>query len=156
MTSPFGLVLWSTDIGALAGFLHEVAGVETIAQYPGMAELDAAGVPVTLLDEDADRGHPWWDALNQDGIARGVGVILRLQVRDVPAAFARAHELGGGTVLPPHDLDETRECQVLGPDGFLCALWQPLTASLPPIAAANIRRDPFRSKPSLGNIIRRR
>jgi catechol 2,3-dioxygenase-like lactoylglutathione lyase family enzyme len=157
MTSPFGLVLWTTDISSLAGFLAEVGGVTVVAQHPGMAELDAGGVHLTLVEDEADRGHPWWDALSQDGIARGVGVILRFEVADVLDAYATAQDLGGGAVLPPHDLEGTRECQVLGPDGYLCSLWQPRTIGMAPLTGIPaIRRDPTRSKPRLGGIIRRR
>ena len=51
-----GLVLWTTDIGALSRFLVDVAGFEVVREFPGFARLHAWNAVVELhSDDDADR-----------------------------------------------------------------------------------------------------
>jgi hypothetical protein len=119
----FGLVLWSTDIGALSRFLVEVAGLVLIAQHPGFAAMEAEGLRVEIHGDDAYRGHPWYDALRKEGMARGIGAELRVRVDDVERAYRRAIQLGGLVMYQPYVDDGRVECQVLAPDGYLLSLW---------------------------------
>ncbi len=121
--SAFGLVLWTTDIPALAGFLQQAAGMTVVELHPGYASLRAGATSIALHADESYRGHPWYDALHREGAARGIGAELRVQVADVAAAYATALRLGGLAVQPPYDDDGVRECQVMGPDGYLISLW---------------------------------
>ncbi|MBI5946522.1 MAG: hypothetical protein HY875_00095 [Chloroflexi bacterium] len=119
----FGLVLWTTDIPALAGFLQQAGGMTLLEQHPGYASLRAGATTIALHADESYRGHPWYDALRREGAARGIGAELRVRVADVATAYATALRLGGQAVQPPYDDAGIRECQVMGPDGYLVSLW---------------------------------
>lgn len=154
-TSSVGLVLWTTDIAGLASFLVNAAGAVLTAQHPGFARVSLGDTSIGLQADEASPGHPWFDALVSDGITRGVGIELRLQVPDVVAAHAIAEAQGAVTVLEPFDTEETRECQVMGPDGYLFTLWQPAASDLPPIGPPR-RRSTFGRMPTSRNTTVRR
>ena len=120
----FGIILWSTDVFALATFLEEVAGLEAIERHPGFASLRVGDSTVMIHADEAYRGHPWYQALAKEGVARGIGAELRFRVEDVGQAFAIAVRHGGLAVTAPYVDGETEECQVMGPDGFLISLWR--------------------------------
>lgn len=122
--SSLGLSLWTTDIAALARFLEVVAGMTVEQRHPGYASLRINGAQIVLHDEDSYRGHPWYNALRNEGVARGIGAEIRLEVADVDQSYARALQLGGLAIEAPGNVDETRECQVMGPDGYLLTLWR--------------------------------
>ena len=49
MSEPgFGLVLWATDVFALADFLERVAGANVEGRHPGFAELRAGLVSIVI------------------------------------------------------------------------------------------------------------
>lgn len=123
--SPLSLVLWTTDIESLAAFLERVAGLHLRERHPGFAALTIGDAEVLIHDDEAYRGHPWYDALNREGAARGIGAELRFRVPDVDAAYRQALAIGGVAVQPPYDSGAEYECQVMGPDGFLVTLWCP-------------------------------
>lgn len=125
----FSLILWTTDIAALGRFLQTVAGVRLAEQHPGYARLFAGESEIMLHSDESYRGHPWYDALNREGAARGIGSELRFAVPDVLDSYARALRIGALSVQPPYDDLDTRECQVMGPDGFLVSLWQPIQSN---------------------------
>lgn len=142
----FGLVLWATEIGALTRFLVEVAGADVLAQHPGYAELTIDDTLLTLHADEAGAGHPWYDALAREGVARGIGAELRVRVPDVAAAHRHGLALGALQVIPPYDAGPTRESALMGPDGYLLTLWQETPADgapLPPPPAQ--RHTPFAS-----------
>ncbi len=153
-----GLILWTTDITALGGFLTEVANARLIEQHPGFARLDLGGAEISLHADEADPGHPWYDALQDEGITRGIGAELRLRVDDVVATHALAEAAGAVTVMEPYDAGIARECQVMGPDGYLFTLWQPASDDLPPIVPSQRgRRSAFGRIPvSRNTVVRRR
>ena len=118
------LTLWTTDIPALARFLEAVAGLTVVGIYPGFAELAAGASRVALHSDEAGRGHPWFIAVQKEGVARGIGTEIGFSVHDVEAAFRAATKLGGLAIAPPYDVDGRRECTVMGPDGYLFTLSQ--------------------------------
>lgn len=118
-----GIILWSTDVFALASFLEEVAGLESGERHPGFASLRAGESVIMIHADEAYRGHPWFRALTREGVARGIGAELRFRVKDASAAFAVALRKGGLSVTPPYEDAGRTECQVMGPDGFLLCLW---------------------------------
>jgi hypothetical protein len=120
----FGIILWSTDVFALATFLEDVAGLEVVEKHPGFASLRAGDSSVMIHADEAYRGHPWYQALAREGVARGIGAELRFRVDDVGRAFATAIRQGGLAVTPPYLDGESEECQVMGPDGFVISLWR--------------------------------
>lgn len=122
--SALGIVFWTHDITALATFLQRVGGLSLAAQHPGFAELRTGDARVMLHADEAWRGHPWYAALAKEGVARGIGAEIRLRVADVAKAYRTALELGGLPITEPYDAGESVECQVMGPDGYLFALWQ--------------------------------
>lgn len=126
--SRFGLVLWSADITALGRFLTAVAGLDLVEQHPGYACLESDGLRIELHGDDAYRGHPWYDALKKEGMARGIGAELRVQVDDVERAYHQAVRLGGVTMYAPYVDGGRTECQVLAPGGYLLSLWAPTAA----------------------------
>ena len=121
--SALGLSLWTTDIAALSRFLESVAGMTVEERHPGYASLRVDGARVFLQDEEGYRGHPWYNALHREGVARGIGTEIRIAVPDVDGAYMRGLQLGGIAVEEPCDVDGTRECQLMGPDGYLLTLW---------------------------------
>jgi hypothetical protein len=123
--SDFALVLWTTDIPALSGFLATVAGMTIRERHPGFALLGLNGTRVELHADETYRGHPWYDALHREGAARGIGAEIRVRVDGVEDSYDAALRLGGLPVEAPCEVDGTFECQVMGPDGFLLTLWEP-------------------------------
>lgn len=122
-----GLVLWATDIPALAGFLQQAAGLSLEGLHPGFATLRAGSARIILhADDEAARTHPWYQALRREGVARGIGAEIRFQVADVHAAFREAQRLGALAIFAPAEIDGALECQVMGPDSYLFSFWQPL------------------------------
>ncbi len=120
---PLSLVLWTTDVSALAGFLRTVAGLEIVEQHPGYASLRAGDVLLMLHADEAYRGHPWYDALLREGAARGIGAEVRLRVPNVEEAYRAALRLGAQAIAPPYDSGIAFECSVMVFDGFLISLW---------------------------------
>lgn len=123
--SAFSLILWSTDIAGLSRFLVEVAGMELEELHPGYAALSADGFGVMVHGDESYRGHPWYDALQKEGMARGIGAELRVEVDDVRDAYRRALKFGALSLYAPFYDDGYMECQVMAPDGYLVSLWSP-------------------------------
>lgn len=120
-----GLTLWATDIPALADFLEQAGECQPLGRHPGFATLAAGASRIVLhADDEADRRHPWFQALRKEGVARGIGAELRLRVSNVERAYREALRLGGLSIIPPSEIDGARECQVMGPDGYLFSFWQ--------------------------------
>jgi hypothetical protein len=120
----FGVTLWSTDVFALADFLVRVTGLEFEQRHPGFAFLRAGDVAITIHDDESYRGHPWFEALSREGVARGIGTELRFQVESAANSYSEALKLGGQSIAPPFEYENTLECQVMGPDGYVLSLWQ--------------------------------
>jgi catechol 2,3-dioxygenase-like lactoylglutathione lyase family enzyme len=118
------LVLWSADIDRLCDFLERAGGLEVEARHPGYAALRCNGSRLALHADEAYKGHPWYDALAREGAARGIGAEVRVGVADVDAAYREALALGAVALHGPYEVEPgIRECQVMGPDGFLFAFW---------------------------------
>jgi hypothetical protein len=126
--ADFGVVLWTTDVTTLCDFLVDIAGMAVEQQIPGFASLRVDGASIFLHSDEVYRGHPWHDALVREGVARGIGAELRIRVDDVAGAYALALRRGALAIEAPTDVDNTIECQVMGPDGFLLTLWEPALA----------------------------
>lgn len=124
--AQFGVVLWTTDVTTLCEFLVDIAGMSVEQHIPGFACLRVNGASVFLHSDDVYRGHPWHDALVREGVARGIGAELRIRVDDVAGAYALALQRGALAIEAPTGVDDTLECQVMGPDGFLLTLWEPV------------------------------
>lgn len=122
------LILWATDVPALASFLEQVAGLAITEQHPGFAILETGGTSLAIHADEAYRGHPWHEALHREGAARGIGAELRFQVEDLQAAYRTGLRIGGSVVYPPHAQDDIWECQLLAPDGYLVTLWSNVSA----------------------------
>ncbi len=118
------IVLWATDVTALAGFLERVVGIPLIEQHPGFARLGDSNHVLSIHADEAYQGHPWFEALHREGMARGIGAELRFAVVDINAAYRLAIRDGASIVYPPHELEDGLECQVLAPDGYLVTLRQ--------------------------------
>ena len=127
--ADFGMTLWATDVFAAADFLARVAGVQIEQRHPGYAALRAGEALITLHDDESYRCHPWYEAIRREGVARGIGAELRFRVDSVSDAFSMALKLGGQSIAPPFEYEDTLECQVLGPDGYVLSLWQPWKSS---------------------------
>ncbi|MES4792025.1 MAG: hypothetical protein C4321_02715 [Chloroflexota bacterium] len=125
----FGLVLWATDVGALADFLVEVAGARLLDRHPGFAALEGPGCDIEVHADETYRGHPWFVALKREGVARGIGAELVFGVDDVLAAYRAAIRLGARVIAQPYEFEGRVECQVMGPDGYVFGLWQPWNPS---------------------------
>lgn len=126
--TDFSVVLWTTDTSALCDFLADVAGLHVSERMPGFASLRANGATIQLHSDEVYRGHPWHTALVREGVARGIGAELRIRVLDVEAAYSLALQRGALPIEAPTDVDDTIECQVMGPDGFLLTLWESIHA----------------------------
>lgn len=126
MERPPGLALtlWATDVFALAAFLEKVAEMPVAERHPGFALLSGDGFEVQVHADESYRGHPWWEALAREGVARGLGAEIRIRVADVASSYKSALVLGGNAIAAPFEMDGTLECQVMGPDGYVFALWQ--------------------------------
>lgn len=122
--SQFGVTLWATDVFALADFLHRVAGATIEQRHPGFALVSAGSTLIQLHDDESYRGHPWYEALHREGLARGVGAELRFRVESVTAAYNEALKRGAQSIAPPYEFEGTLECQVMGPDAYVLSLWQ--------------------------------
>lgn len=122
--SSFGLVLWATDVFSLANFLERVTGAEAGARHPGFAELRAGPISIVIHADEAYRGHPWFNAVSREGVARGIGAEMRFSVPDVNSAYHEALKLGGQGIALPYAADGGTECTVMGPDGYLFSLYQ--------------------------------
>jgi catechol 2,3-dioxygenase-like lactoylglutathione lyase family enzyme len=122
----FGLVLWTTDIAALSSFLESVTPMRIEFRHPGFASLRANGWQIRLHADEAYRGHPWYEALAREGVARGIGAEIRMRVDDVEESYLTALKLGGLAIEAPCEVDGIRECQVMGPDGYVFSLFQPI------------------------------
>ena len=118
------VVLWATDVSALAGFLQDVVGFTVTAQHPGFARLELGTSNLSIHADEAYQGHPWFEALHREGMARGIGAELHFHVPDVSDAYRKAIRLGASIVYPPHEQESGIECQVLAPDGYLVTLRQ--------------------------------
>lgn len=127
--SGLGLVLWTTDIPGVTGFLEKAASVRVVARHPGFAELDADGGRISLHADEASRSHPWFNALAREGVARGIGAEIRLRVPATQQAYTTALAMGAIAVMPPADIDGHLECQVMGPDNYLFTFWQDAPAA---------------------------
>ena len=125
MSDPgLGLVLWATDVFALADFLERVVGAEVSGRHPGFAELRAGTVSIVIHADEAYRGHPWFNAVTKEGVARGIGAEMRFAVSDVHAAYREALKRGAQSIAAPYEIDGGSECTVMGPDGYLLSLYQ--------------------------------
>lgn len=122
--SRFGISLWSTDVFALADFLVGVADLEFEQRHPGFALLRTGHIAINIHDDESYRGHPWFEALSREGVARGIGAELRFQVASAQDAYSEALKRGGQSIAPPFEYENTLECQVMGPDGYVLSLWQ--------------------------------
>jgi len=127
--ADFGVTLWATDVFAMADFLAHVAGLRVEERHPGYASLRAGEARITVHDDESYRGHPWYEALHREGVARGIGTELRFRVESVSEAFSTALRIGAQSIAPPFEYEGTLECQVLGPDGYVLSLWQPWKSS---------------------------
>jgi len=130
--SSFGLTLWATDVFATAEFLNRVAGLEIEQRHPGFARLRAGDAVISVHDDESYRGHPWFNALAREGVARGIGTEIRLRVDSTSEAFAEALKRGAQSIAPPYEYEGTLECQVMGPDGYVFSLWQVWNLSTSP------------------------
>lgn len=120
----FGLTLWATDVFALADFLSAVTGASIVERHPGFASLQAGEVSLQIHDDESYRGHPWFDALAREGVARGIGAELHFGVDDTHRSYREALNRGAQVIAPPYDFEGTIECQVMGPDGYVLHLSQ--------------------------------
>lgn len=120
----FSVTLWATDVFVLADFLQRVAGCAVEQRHPGFALLRAGATPIQVHDDESYRGHPWYEALAREGVARGIGTELRLRVESCEGAYREALKLGAQSIAAPYEYEGTLECQVLGPDGYVLSLWQ--------------------------------
>ena len=127
--SHFGVTLWATDVFRMADFLVKVAELDLLQRHPGFASLRAGGALVTVHDDESYRGHPWYNALSREGVARGIGAELRFRVEDASRSYSEALKLGAQSIAAPFEYEGTLECQVLGPDGYVLSLWQPWNSS---------------------------
>lgn len=123
-SEKLGITLWATDVFALADFLEAVGGAETKQRHPGYAELRIGTARVEVHDDESYRGHPWYEALAREGVARGIGAELRIGVNDVQAAYREALKRGAQAIAVPYEYEGRLECQVMGPDGYVLCLWQ--------------------------------
>lgn len=123
--SALEIVLWATDVPALAEFLQQVTGLEIAEQHPGYARLGLGPNSLSIHADEAYQGHPWFDALHREGLARGIGTELRFSVPDITESYRTAIRAGASIVYPPHEQEDSVECQVLAPGGYLVTLRQP-------------------------------
>ena len=126
--SALSVVLWATDLDAFAAFLEGVLGAAIRERHPGFAALTIDGAEILLHADESYRGHPWFDALGEEGAARGIGAEIRLRVGAVRERYRRALELGAVSIQAPHEDGGARTCQLMGPDGYFFTLWEPSPA----------------------------
>lgn len=130
--SSFAVTLWATDVFALADFLQAVAGAEPRQRHPGFVALSLAGIDIQIHDDESYRGHPWYNALAREGVARGIGAELRVRVTDVQWAYREALKRGAQAIAAPYEFEGALECQLMGPDGYVISLWQVWESSTSP------------------------
>ena len=123
-SSGFGLVLWATDVFALADFLERIVGAKVAERHPGFAHLNIQSISIVIHADEAYRGHPWFNAVTREGVARGIGTEMRFFVSNVDGAYREALKLGAQGIAPPYGIDAGTECTVMGPDGYLFSLYQ--------------------------------
>ncbi|MCY4391937.1 MAG: VOC family protein [Chloroflexi bacterium] len=119
------LVLWATDLDGFATFLTDVAGATLRTRHPGFAALTLDGSEIQLHSDESYPGHPWREALANEGAARGIGAEVRMRVEGVDARHRVAVEMGYISIQQPHDDGSARSCQIMGPDGYFFTLWEP-------------------------------
>lgn len=125
--SPLGLTLWATDIEAMASFLQSICEFEVLERHPGFATVARGGAIIDIHADEDYRGHPWYDALQRDGAARGIGAEIRIRVEEVEAAYARALAAGAVALHGPYEQHPgALEAVIMGPEGYLFALWSPI------------------------------
>ncbi len=117
------IVLWSSDVFALADFLTAITGIDVLQRHPGYVAFEVGGMRLMLHADEAYRGHPWYDALRTEGAARGIGTELRFHVPDPESAYREALKRGAQGIAPPYDSGNGTECTVMGPDCYLISLW---------------------------------
>lgn len=123
-STRLGLTLWATDVFALADFLEKVVGLPSAERHPGFAAFANDELDLQIHADESYRGHPWYDALAREGVARGIGAELRFQVADVLASYRTALNKGARAIAEPYEYEGAIECQVMGPDGYVLSLWQ--------------------------------
>ncbi len=119
------IVLWATDLNGFAAFLTEVAGATLETRHPGFAALALEGAQIQLHSDESYAGHPWREALANEGAARGIGAEVRVRVDAVDARHRKAIEMGYVTIQRPHDDGTGRTCQIMGPNGYFFTFWEP-------------------------------
>jgi predicted enzyme related to lactoylglutathione lyase len=122
--TSFAITLWATDVYAVADFLQAVAGAQVRQRHPGFAALSVGGIELQVHVDESYRGHPWYQALAKEGVARGIGAELRIRVDDVHACYREALKRGAQAIAAPYEFEGAVECQLLGPDGYVLCLWQ--------------------------------
>jgi catechol 2,3-dioxygenase-like lactoylglutathione lyase family enzyme len=120
----FGITLWASDVFALADFVTAVTGATIVERHPGFASLQVGESTLQIHDDESYRGHPWFEALAREGVARGIGTELRFQVDDAQGSYREALRLGAQAIAAPYELEGSIECQLMGPDGYVLSLWQ--------------------------------
>ncbi|MFP6746897.1 MAG: hypothetical protein VCD66_04775 [Alphaproteobacteria bacterium] len=117
-----GINLIVREIPAALEFQCAVLDAEIIHDGPDFAALRGFGAQWMLHADHAYGNHPLKGSLD-GGLARGIGVELRLYGRDPDEAEAKAREMGfevlAGALDKPHGL---REAYIIGQDGYL---WVP-------------------------------
>jgi catechol 2,3-dioxygenase-like lactoylglutathione lyase family enzyme len=119
------IVLWATDLDGFTAFLTGVVGATLETRHPGFASLSVEGAEIQLHADESFAGHPWREALGNEGAARGIGAEVRIRVDAVDARHRQAAALGYVSIQQPHDDGMGRTCQVMGPDGYFFTLWEP-------------------------------
>ena len=123
--APLSVVLWASDLDSFAVFLREVTGATLRTRHPGFAVLALDGAEILLHADESYPGHPWYQALSGEGMARGIGAQVRVRVDAVDACHERALALGHVSIQRPHTEEGARACQIMGPDGYFFTLWEP-------------------------------
>ena len=123
--SALSIVLWATDLNGFTAFLTDVVGATLQSRHPGFASLTVGGAEIQLHSDESYAGHPWREALANEGAARGIGAEVRVAVDGVDARHQEALAMGYVSIQRPHDDGTGRTCQVMGPDGYFFTLWEP-------------------------------
>ena len=119
------IVLWASDLNAFAAFLTDVVGATLRTRHPGFAALALDGAEIQLHPDESYAGHPWREALANEGAARGIGAEVRIRVDAVDGRHRKALEMGYVSIQQPYDDGTGRTCQIMGPDGYFFTLWEP-------------------------------
>ena len=118
------IVLWATDLNGFTAFLTEVVGATLRARHPGFASLTVGDSEIQLHSDESYAGHPWREALANEGAARGIGAEVRVAVDGIDARHEGALAMGYVSIQRPHDDGTGRTCQIMGPDGYFFTLWE--------------------------------